>query len=180
MPVSSFALSVWLELSHILYKYGLLGFFVISYVMSLVFIPGGPELLLPALLYLKFNPNLVFIIMLSGSVLGAMTNYYIGRGVARAAKIKKEKIEKILSRALHVKEGSVVHAKKFLDKWQDFAIFIASILPPPFPFDVFTVVVGFLRMDSKLYLFFMALGKALQYSLIILLLKYGIRFLIGG
>lgn len=144
--------------------HGALGYFVISYVWSLVFIPGAPEIFVPFLIYLKLDPNLIFLALWGGAVLGHMTDFYIGRAGDYLFKIKEKDIKKF---------------KNMLDKWGEFGVFFAALLPPPFPFDAFTVAVGFLGMNSKKYLAFQAMGNAIKYATIVMLAKYGLKFLTG-
>ena len=139
-------------------KFGLVGLLFSSFVSSLVFFPAYAELLIPIYVKLHFNPYLIFIIITVGAVAGEVVNYYLGL---------------VGSKYIYHKE--IKKAEKWLNKWGEMSIFIVNLIPV-FPADFVNVLVGFLRMDFKMYLIGMTAGKAVQYALLIfgleILFKY--------
>jgi membrane protein YqaA with SNARE-associated domain len=145
------------------FSYGLIGLFLSSLFSALFFIPGFSDLLIPVYVGLKFNPFLIFIFVTAGGVLGGAFNYYVGFLGARYIKVKIS----------HKK-----YVQNFLKKWGDFSVLIMSVLPPPFPFDLVTVVLGFLKMDFKTFIISTTIGKSIKHALFILISIYGIEALL--
>jgi len=155
------ASSILLFILGLLKSYGIFGLFIASFLTSLIFFPGMVEFSLPILISLKFDPFLLFLSILLGSVLGGICNYYFGYA-GYLFLIKKEGKE-------------VRKVKKWLNKWGSFAIFAFSANPLPFPYDVLCVLAGIFKMDFKIFLIAMTLGKVMKYSFFILLSMFGMR-----
>jgi len=80
-----------------------------------------------------------------------MFNYGLGLLGSKFIKSRKEITEK---------------AKKWLDMWGDLSVFITSFVPG-FPFDVVAIAVGIFRMNFKVFMIAMSLGKILKHAIII-------------
>jgi membrane protein YqaA with SNARE-associated domain len=132
-------------------KYGLLGLFLSSFISSLFFIPAYVSFLIPLYIAIKINPYLLLIVITTGSILGQILNYYFGFfGSKHLIKYEKE----------------IKNATKWLNKWGEISLFIINLVPI-LPADFVSVLVGFLRMDKKVFLISMGLGRLFQYALII-------------
>lgn len=130
-------------------KFGLVGLLFSSFVSSLVVFPAYASFLIPLYVKLHFNPYLIFIVITIGAVAGEVVNYYLGF---------------VGSKYIYHKE--IKKAEKWLNRWGEMSIFIVNVIPI-FPADFLNTLVGFLRMDFKMFVIGMAAGKALQYALII-------------
>lgn len=147
-----------------LIKYGAAGLFLSSFLSALFFIPGFANFLIPFYLAVKFNPYLILFFITTGTIVGESVNYYFGLfGSKHLIKQKKE----------------IRKAEKWLNKWGELSIFIVSAIPF-FPSDFVSVLVGFLRMDFKLFVVSIGLGKLFQFSLLIFGIGLLVRFLHFG
>ena len=145
-------------------KYGLIGLFLSSIVSSLFFFPGFSSFLIPIYLTLRFNPYFLLIVMTAGAIIGQMFNYYFGLfGSGKLIKQEKE----------------IRKAEKWLNKWGDLSVFIVNAIPF-FPSDFISVLVGFLRMNIKIFIISMTLGRFFQYALFIFGLRLLVNFLPFG
>jgi len=136
-------------------KYGLFGLFFSSFVSSLFFVPAYASFLIPFYLGLHFNPWYILIVIWIGAIVGEVVNYYLGYVGSK-----------------YVFHKEVKKAEKWLNKWGDMSIFIVNLIPI-FPADIVNLLVGFFRMNFKIYLISMSLAKLVQYSLLI----FGIEIL---
>jgi len=83
-----------MTLFDIFISYGMIGLFIISFISSIIPIPTEPVVF--GLLGIGGNPDLIFMILTSGSILGASAGYFIGKhGLTKMIKFHKEKEEKI-------------------------------------------------------------------------------------
>jgi len=135
-------------------KYGLFGLFMSSFASSLVFLPAYASFLIPLYVGLHFDPWQILVVLLVGAVLGEIVNYYLGYVGSK-----------------YVLHQHIRKAEKWVNKWGLMSIFIVNAIPI-FPADVVNTLVGFFRMDMKMYVIWMSLGKLLQYTLLI----FGIEF----
>jgi len=145
------------------FSHGLIGLFLSSFLSSLFFIPAFVELLIPVYVGLDFNPILIFVFLTAGAVLGSCINYYMGFWGSKYINIK----------AAHKKS-----VKDFLAKWGDFSVLVMSLLPPPFPFDIATVIFGFLKMNFRTFIISTIIGRSIKHALFIFISIYGIEALL--
>jgi len=141
-----------------LLKFGLVGLFVSSFASSLFFFPAYASFLIPIYLKIGFNPWHILIIITAGSVIGEIANYYLGF---------------IGSKYIYRKEMKKV--EKWLYKWGGMSVFIVNLIPM-FPADIIDALVGFLRMDFKMFFIGMTAAKILQYALLIFGTEIFFRF----
>lgn len=145
-------------------KYGLFGMLFSSIISSLFFFPAFSSFLIPLYLALKFNPYLLLIVITGGAIIGQLFNYYFGV---------------FSSEHLIKHEKDIRKAEQWLNKWGDLSVFIVNLIPF-IPADFVSVLVGFLRMDSKPFIISMGLGKLFQYALLIFGIELLTRFLPFG
>jgi membrane protein YqaA with SNARE-associated domain len=67
--------------------------------------------------------------------------------------------------------------ENLIEKYGNFSVFLASFLPVPFPFALFAMLVGFLKMNTKSFLLALIAGKALRVGLALFVLTWGIEIL---
>jgi len=143
-------------------EYGLAATFFGSFLSTFIFIPGFTELSAILLLSLKFDPFLIFAFLSLGSILGGLISYYFGL---------------FGSNIVFKDERGIENMKKWIEKWGNLSVFVASALPVPFPFALFAIVAGFLKMDTRSFYTMMIIGKFLRIGLSIAVLVWGIDIL---
>jgi membrane protein YqaA with SNARE-associated domain len=133
--------------------YGLIGLFFNS-LLSATAIPLPTEILTSALLIGGENVFLVGIVLIVGSVIGGILNYFIGFGGNRIVeKFKKTKEKKEI-----IEDGEKHH--KLLDKFGWGAIFFASWIPVIG--DLILISAGVKKMKLSKFMVFMVSGKILK------------------
>ena len=134
--------------------FGALGIFLIA-LMDAAFIPmpGGPDVVVislsiatPALM-----PLYVFAAM-AGSTLGSLILYFVGvkGGETVLKKFSEEKRRKV---------------QKALDKYDIWAMLVAAVMPPPFPFKIFVLSAGAFKMKLWRFVVAMILGRGFRFIL---------------
>lgn len=144
-----------------LIAYGPLGLFGLAFLDSaLLPLPLGPD---AAMMLLTANhPELMPLYALAGttgSVAGCLVLYYIsrragGRALKRFSAAKQERV------------------KGLLDRYDVLALFVASILPPPFPFKLFVISSGVFRMNVLRFALGVGVGRAARFFLEGFLVKH--------
>ena len=137
-----------------LIAYGPLGLFGLAFLDSaLIPLPLGPD---AAMMYLTGErPDLMPLYALAattGSVAGCLALYYISRRAGRRA----------LARFSSAKQERV---KGLLDRYDILALFVVSILPPPFPLKLFVISSGVFRMNVLRFGLAIAAGRASRFFL---------------
>lgn len=137
-----------------LIAYGPLGLFGLAFLDSaLIPLPLGPDAAMMVLT--AHRPELMPVYALAatlGSVAGCLVLYYISRRAGRRA----------LSRFSPAKQERV---KALLDRYDVAALFIVSILPPPFPLKLFVISSGVFRLNVLRFTLAVALGRAARFFL---------------
>jgi membrane protein YqaA with SNARE-associated domain len=137
-----------------LIAYGPLGLFAIALLDSaLVPLPGGPDVVM-ILLTLR-DPSWMPVYAAAatvGSVAGCVILYYISRKAGGRA----------LARFSEKKQARV---KQMIDRYDALSVFVASILPPPFPFKLFVITSGVFRVSVLRFALAIAVGRALRFLL---------------
>jgi len=109
---------------------------------------------------LNFSPNSIFFSILSGSFLGGILSYYLGYFGSKSFSRYGKRIKEM---------------KKLIEKWGNYSVFLVSFLPMPFPFSLFAILVGFLKMDVKKFALSLIAGKSLRIGIVLLLLSFGTK-----
>ncbi len=143
--------------------FGALGVFLIA-LMDAAFIPmpGGPDVVVitlsiatPALM------PLYVLAAMAGSTIGSLILYFIALkgGQAALRKFSAEKRAKV---------------QKALDEYDIWAMLVAAVMPPPFPFKLFVLSAGAFRMKLWRFVLAMILGRGFRFVLEgILAVRYG-------
>ena len=134
---------------------GYLGLFIAGFLAATI-LPFSSESLLAVALLNGFDPILCLIIITSGNWLGSITTYGIGYlgnidWIEKYLKISREKIEK--TRSYLVKYGTLLA----LFSWV------------PIVGDLFTLSLGYFKINFTLVAIFMLIGKFFRYLLIVFL-----------
>jgi membrane protein YqaA with SNARE-associated domain len=145
----------WLtRLSEYLITYGAFGLFAVALLDStFVPLPSSADALM--LLLSTTNPSwmLLYAFMAtSGSALGCWILYLISRRAGARA----------LNRFSEAKQQRV---KNWIEKYDAFAVLVATLLPPPFPFKLFVVSVGVFRFSLLRFMLAIIVGRAFRFLL---------------
>ena len=137
-----------------LIAYGPLGLFAIALLDSaLVPLPAGPDVVMILLTLRDPSWMLAYAAAATvGSVAGCVILYYISRKAGRRA----------LERFSEKKQARV---KQMIDRYDALSVFVASILPPPFPFKLFVITSGVFRVHILRFALAIAVGRALRFLL---------------
>lgn len=137
-----------------LIAYGPLGLFGLAFLDSaFIPLPLGPDAAMMVLT--AHRPELMPLYALAataGSVAGCLVLYYISRRAGRRA----------LARFSPAKQERV---KALIDRYDVMALFVVSILPPPFPLKLFVISSGVFRMSALRFALAIAVGRAARFFL---------------
>jgi membrane protein YqaA with SNARE-associated domain len=145
----------WLtRLSEYLIAYGAFGLFALALLDStFVPLPSSADALM--LVLSTRNPSwmLLYAFMAtSGSALGCWILYLISRRAGARA----------LNRFSEAKQRRV---KNWIEKYDAFAVLVATLLPPPFPFKLFVVSAGVFRFSLLRFMLAIIVGRAFRFLL---------------
>ena len=145
----------WLtRLSEYLITYGAFGLFTVALLDStFVPLPSSADALM--LLLSTTNPSwmLLYAFMATaGSALGCWILYLISRRAGARA----------LNRFSEAKQARV---KNWIEKYDAFAVLVATLLPPPFPFKLFVVTAGVFRFSLLRFMLAIIVGRAFRFLL---------------
>lgn len=137
-------------------EWGLWGLFISSFISSTLF-PGGSEAILAALQFNKaHNALTLLVIATAGNTLGGLTSWLIGMLVARRWPTQE------LLKPEHQR------AANWLEKHGSPLLLLSWL---PIIGDPLCVSAGWLKIKFWPALFFIAIGKAARYGVILVLLK---------
>ncbi|MCK5360449.1 MAG: DedA family protein [Gammaproteobacteria bacterium] len=143
-------------MENIIDEWGLLGLFISSFISSTL-LPGGSEAILVALrLNDAHEPLALLAVATTGNTLGGLSSWLIGFLLAR-----RWPTQKLL-------KPEQQRASNWLEQHGS-PILLLSWLP--IVGDPLCLVAGWLKMDFWYSLFFIAVGKAARYGLILLVLS---------
>ena len=145
----------WLtRLSEYLIAYGAFGLFALALLDStFVPLPSSADALM--LVLSTRNPSwmLLYAFMAtSGSAIGCWILYLISRRAGARA----------LNRFSEAKQRRV---KNWIEKYDAFAVLVATLLPPPFPFKLFVVSAGVFRFSLLRFMLAIIVGRAFRFLL---------------
>ncbi len=133
---------------------GALGIFAVALLDSaFVPLPGGPDVVVMALAHHNHPMAPAYVVAaIAGSTLGSLVLYLIARKGGEAALGKfspqnRARVEDLINR---------------YDVW---ALLVAAVLPPPFPFKIFTLSAGAFRMRLWRFVAAMIVGRGVRFTL---------------
>jgi membrane protein YqaA with SNARE-associated domain len=134
--------------------FGAFGLFVLALLDStFVPLPSSTDALM--LLLSAANPHLMILyafMATAGSTVGCWILYLISRRAGGRA----------LSRFSHARQKRV---KDLIERYDMFAVLVATLLPPPFPFKLFVVTSGVFKFSLPRFLVAIAAGRAFRFLL---------------
>ena len=135
------------------FRFGYFGLFLISF-LSASLLPLASEFFVVAMPPLGYDTWWIVIYATAGSFLGSLTNYYVGSKGG----------DFVLSRYVQIKPTTLQRAQNFYQRWGPVALFFSWV---PFIGDPLTAVAGTLKLDLRIFAFWVILGKALRYVVIL-------------
>src|SRR5215216_2185010 len=145
----------WLtRVSEYLITFGAFGLFVVALLDStFVPLPSSVDALMLLLSTTKPSWMLLYAFMAtSGSALGCLLLYLISRRAGARA----------LNRFSEVKRNRV---KNWIERYDMFAVLVATLLPPPFPFKLFVVSAGVFRFSLLRFMLAIVVGRGFRFLL---------------
>lgn len=140
----------WLEL-------GYFGLFLGTFLAATV-IPFSSELIFSGMLIAGFDPITCLLVATAGNTLGGMSSFYLGW----LAKWKT------LSRWFRIQEQDIQKWRGYSER---FGAYLALLCWIPFIGDAIAVALGIFKTHWQKVLFWMAIGKALRYAILLFLWK---------
>jgi len=142
------------RLSEYLITFGAFGLFAVALLDStFVPLPSSCDALMLLLSTTYPRWMLLYAFMAtSGSALGCLILYLISRRAGARA----------LNRFSEVKQRRVRH---WIERYDAFAVLVATLLPPPFPFKLFVVSAGVFRFSLLRFMLAIIVGRAFRFLL---------------
>jgi membrane protein YqaA with SNARE-associated domain len=140
--------------SEYLITYGAFGLFVVALLDStFVPLPSSADALMIVLSTAHPSWMLLYAFMATaGSALGCWILYLVSRRAGARA----------LNRFSEAKQHRV---KSLIDRYDIFAVLVATLLPPPFPFKLFVVTAGVFRFSLVRFMLAIVAGRAFRFLL---------------
>ncbi|MBX3276422.1 MAG: DedA family protein [Acidobacteria bacterium] len=137
-----------------LIAYGAVGLFLIALMdAALIPLPGGPDVVVMALAHHSNSMTPLYVLAaVAGSTLGSLILYSIARAGGEAA-LRRFSPEK---RA---------RAMRMVEKYDFWALLLAAVLPPPFPFKLFVLSAGAFRMKIWRFVSALIIGRGFRFIL---------------
>ena len=142
--------------NNIFQEYGIIGLFLNS-LLAATAIPLPTEILTSALLIGGENIFLVAIVLIIGSVIGGILNYFIGLGGNKLFKKMKKKSNIVKHEKNH---------NRLLDKFGWSAIFFAAWIP--IIGDLILISAGVKKMEFRKFSIFMVSGKIIKTIIVVI------------
>jgi membrane protein YqaA with SNARE-associated domain len=122
---------------------------------SFLSVPEGNDLLIVILSAGGSWKNMIYYVgmTITGSVIGCMLLYYLGRKGGSS----------LLRRRFSKK--SIERAERLFKRFGILTVVIPSILPPPMPFKIFVLSAGVFRLKAPVFLAAVAIGRTLRYAM---------------
>src|SRR5215469_4886514 len=141
---------------HWIFHLGALGFIPLGLLdSSVVPVPGSMDVLTIVLAARQRNLWLYYAAMATfGSVMGAVLTYRLARKGGREALAKR------------IKPRTLKKVQQLFERWGFGAIAIPAMLPPPIPMVPFVMAAGAAQYPIKKFVFAMALGRGVRYTLL--------------
>lgn len=140
-------------IEELVFQSGYLGLFIVSF-LAATLVPLGSEIFVATMTISGYNPAILFVTATTGNTLGAITNYYVG----------KYGTDLIFSRYIQVKSEKRHKLERVYQKWGAPILFFAWA---PVVGDPLTVVAGGFKLNLYVFIFWVILGKAFRYALVI-------------
>lgn len=138
----------------LVFQSGYMGLFIVSF-LAATLIPLGSEIFVVAMTLSGYNPWIIFATATTGNSLGAATNYCVGKYGANF----------IFSRYVKVNSEKRQNIERMYQKWGSPVLFFSWV---PVVGDPLTMVAGGFNLNFYIFTFWVILGKAFRYTLVIM------------
>jgi membrane protein YqaA with SNARE-associated domain len=142
----------WLQA--VLIGFGALGIFTIALLdAAFIPLPGGPDVVVMTLAHHNHAMAPVYVIAaIIGSTVGSLVLYFIARkgGQAALRKFSPKKLARV---------------EDLINRYDIWALLLAAVLPPPFPFKIFVLSAGAFRMKLWRFITAMVIGRGIRFIL---------------
>ncbi|MCZ7358039.1 MAG: VTT domain-containing protein [Candidatus Methanoperedens sp.] len=126
-------------------SYGMIGLFIISIISSIIPIPTEPVVF--GLLGIGGNPDLIFIILTSGSILGASAGYFMGKhGLTKIIQFRNKENDRKIQMYFH-RHGALL---LLISPWI------------PLVVDLAPIAAGIENYDSKRFLIVISIANIIK------------------
>jgi membrane protein YqaA with SNARE-associated domain len=139
--------------AYVIANFGYLGLLLISF-LAATLLPLGSEAAVVLMAANDFDPWGILGVATTGNSLGALVNYLVGRWGAAF----------VLARYIQVDPATLEKMENIYGRWGAPALFFAWL---PFVGDPLTVAAGVLRVNLYAFAFWVVLGKAFRYYILI-------------
>ena len=141
-----------------LQEWGYIGLFIGTFLAATV-VPFSSDFLIIGILLAGANPVISWIVATLGNWLGGITSFYLGwlgkwEWIERFLKVSRQKLEQ---------------QKEKIDRYGPWLALLSWL---PFVGDLFAIGLGFYRVNPKVSLFFMLVGKGLRFLFWMLLYQF--------
>ena len=137
------------NLSELALSLGYPGVFLVSFIASTL-IPFSNEVVVMAMPALGYDIWLTIIWATAGGYLGSLVNYLVG----------KKGTDFLFTRWIKIKSERWQQAERIFQRWGNWALFFVWL---PFIGDPLAVVAGVFKVDWRVFTFWVILGKALRF-----------------
>ncbi len=142
-------------MASIVFNFGYLGLFVVSYLSATV-VPFSEQFAVVGMLTLGYSAVIIVIVATAGSFLGALTNYFVGQKGS----------EFVFSRYISIDEKNLNRAEGFFGRWGSFVLLFSWL---PLLGDAITVVAGVLHLDLRVFTIWVLIGRLARQIIVVLL-----------
>lgn len=142
----------------LLITFGYGGLFVVSFLAATLF-PLGSEAFVILMVARGYNSMLVLVVATAGNYLGSLTNYYVGMWGA----------DFVFARYIQITPNTLQRAQSLYQRWGAPVLFFSWM---PIVGDALTVFSGMLKLRLAVFSFWVLLGKALRYLVVVGLTIY--------
>jgi undecaprenyl-diphosphatase len=142
------------SLQKLLIGFGALGVFGIALLdAAFIPLPGGPDVVVMALSHHSHAMMPLYVAAaVLGSTIGSLFLYFLARkgGEAALRKFSPEKRRRV---------------EDMINRYDIWALLLAAVLPPPFPFKLFVLSAGAFRMELWRFVTAMVIGRGFRFIL---------------
>jgi len=145
---------MFFNIEDLVFQSGYLGLFIVSFLAATI-VPLGSEIFVVTMAISGYNLWVIFATATTGNTLGSIVNYYVGKYGSSF----------ILSRYIKIDSKKLKNVEIMYQKWGAPFLFFAWI---PVIGDPLTIVAGAFNLNLYIFIFWVILGKAFRYFLIIM------------
>ena len=136
-------------MTDLILNFGYPGLFLVSF-LAATLLPLGSEAAVALMAAADFDSRMLLLVATAGNTMGALVNYLVGKWGAAF----------VFARYIQVDPAVLERLEKVYGRWGAPILFFAWL---PIVGDPLTIAAGVLKVDLRLFLFWVVLGKGLRY-----------------